>query len=199
MKSNTVKLASLMILFGVLALATVAQDKSKSEEKRPEIQTTPIKVQIVVTEYEGDKKAKSLPYVLYANAPNLSEFRGNMGNSRLRIGSRVPIYVGKNEMQYQDVGTNIDTTSAYAGEGQLLLRLNLERSWAEGDVPVPVIKPDAAAADSVLGHFREPVIRNFRTDLDLKLHEGQTVESLVATDPLSGRVAKVEVSFVTLK
>lgn len=199
MKSNAVKLASLIMLSGVLATAALAQEKSKSDEKRPEIQTTPVKIQIVVTEYEGDKKAKSLPYVLYANAPNLPEIKGGMGNSRLRIGSRVPVYAGKNEMQYLDLGTNIDASTAYPTEGQLLLKLNLERSWAEGDVPVPITRLDGAGGDSASGHFPEPLIRNFRSDLDLKLHEGQTVESLVATDPISGRVAKVEVSFVTVK
>lgn len=198
MRINTVKLASL-VLFGMLASGTLAQDKSKTEEKRPEVLTTPVKIQIVVTEYEGDKKEKSLPYVLYVNAPNLPEIRGGMGNARLRIGSRVPIYVGKNEMQYLDLGTNIDASTACPGEGQLLLRLNLERSWAEGDVPLSIAGPDASGAQSGGVHFREPVVRNVRSDLDLKLREGQTIESLAATDPLSGRVEKVQVSFVTVK
>lgn len=198
MRTKAVPIASL-VLFGILAPLGSAQDKSKTDEKRLEPVTTPVKVQVVVTEYEGDKKAKSLPYVLYINAPNLPDLRGPTGNGRLRIGSRVPVYIGKSEMQYLDIGTNIDASTAYPGEGQLLLKLNLERSWAEGDVPVSVARPDASGAEPAGVHFREPVIRNFRSDLDLKLREGQTVESLVATDPISGRVAKVEVSFVTVK
>ena len=188
-----------LLLAGSFSPTVWAQDKAKTDEKaRTEVQTTPVKLQVVVAEYENDKKIKSLPYVLYVNAPHQAEIRAG-GSSRLRIGSRVPIYVGKNEMQYLDVGTNIDVRSAFPEDGVLILALNLERSWAEGDVSVPVTRPEAAPGDSASSHFPDPIIRNFRSELDLKLREGQTAESLVATDPLSGRVVRVEVGFSILK
>lgn len=199
MRTGSAQVASLLLL-GMLSPIALAQDKPKPDDRtKPEIQTTPIKLQIVFAEFEGDKKAKSLPYVLYISAPDVPGIRHDIGATRLRIGSRVPVYVGKSEMQYVDVGTNIDARSAYPGDGQVLLQLTLERSWAEGDVSVPVTKPDASQAESASGHFREPIIRSFRSDLDLKLREGQTVESTVATDPISGKVLRVEVSFTVLK
>ncbi len=192
-----------VLLFGVLSPFCSAQDKPKADDsQRAEVRTTPVKVQIIFTEFEGDKKVKSLPYTLYINAPDAPEWKsGGSGFVKLRVGSRVPIYTGGNtgSMTYLDVGTNIDARSAYAGDGRLLIYLNIERSWVEGGVSVPVAKSDGSAAETSSGHFQEPIIRNFRSELDLKLREGQSVESTMATDPIGGKVFKVDVSFTMVK
>lgn len=189
-----------LLLLGLLSPFSQAQDKGKAEDKPKAevVATTPVRVQIVFTESDSEKKVKSLPYTMYLNAPNAPEVRP-ASVIKMRIGSRVPVYVGNNSMQYLDVGTNIDARSGYTAEGRLLLNLSLERSWVEGDVPVPVTKSDTAQSDSASGHFREPIIRNFRSELDLKLREGQPIETTMATDPVSGKVLKVEVSFTTVK
>jgi hypothetical protein len=192
----------LMLLpFGVLSPLCLAQDKAKAEEsQKAEVTTTPVKVQIVVTEFEGDKKVKSLPYTMYMNSINAQENKPGTW-VKFRIGSRVPIYMGGSagNMTYLDVGTNIDARSAYTGEGRLLLVLNIERSWMEGGVSVPVAKSDASAAETLSGHFQEPIIRAFKSEFELKLREGQPVESIMATDPISGKVLKVDVSFTLVK
>jgi hypothetical protein len=189
-----------VLLFGVLSPFCSAQDKQKSDEKpKAEAQTTPVKVQIVFSEFEGDKKVKSLPYTLYINAPDTPELKP--GWVKLRVGSRVPIYRGgaSENMTYLDVGTNIDARSAYTGDGRLLLHLNMERSWVEGGVSVPVAKSDGSASETSSGHFQEPIVRQFVSEFDLKLREGQSVESTMATDPISGKVLKVDVSFMIVK
>jgi hypothetical protein len=197
MKTGSVPIASLLLL-GILSPTVLAQDKPKTDDKtKVEVQTTPIKVQIVFTEFEADKKIKSLPYVMYMNAPNSSELRA--GWVKFRIGSRLPVYVGKNEMQYMDVGTNVDARSAYTGDGHVLLQMTLERSWVEGEVSVPMMRSDSSPSDLSGGHFQEPIVRGFKSELDLKLREGQPVESNMATDPISGRVLKVEISFAVVK
>jgi len=197
MRTGEVQIASLLLL-GILSPIVLAQDKPKADDKtKVEVQTTPIKVQIVFTEFEGDKKVKSLPYVMYMNAPDSSELRA--GWVKFRIGSRLPIYVGKNEMQYMDVGTNVDARSAYTGDGHVLLQMTLERSWVEGEVSVPMAKSDSSPSDPSGGLFREPIVRGFKSELDLKLREGQPVESNMATDPISGKVLKVEISFTVVK
>ena len=197
MKSKIVRVASLLLI-GALSPVLMAQDKPKSDDKtKVETQSTPIKVQIVFTEYDGDKKAKSLPYVMYMNAPNGTDFKP--GWVKFRIGSRIPVYVGKNEMQYVDVGTNVDARSFYAGDGHVALQVTLERAWVEGDVSVPVTKADGSSSDSASGHFPEPIIRGFKSELDMKLREGQPVESTVATDPISGKLEKVEISYTVVK
>lgn len=197
MKTSAVRVASLLLI-GMLSPIVLAQDKPKPDEKaKADVQTTPIKVQIVFTEFDGDKKVKSLPYSMYINAPNASEIKP--GWVKFRIGSRLPIYVGKGDMQYVDVGTNVDARSAYTGDGHVLLYVILERAWAEGEVSVPVTKADASPSDSAAGHFQEPIIRGFKSELDLRLREGQPVESMVATDPISGKLEKVEISYTVVK
>ena len=191
----------MVLLFGVLSPFCSAQEKPKAEDgQKAEVRTTPVKVQIVITELEGDKKIKSLPYTLYINAPDAPDWKSS-GFVKLRVGSRVPVYTGgtAGSMTYLDVGTNMDARSAYTGEGRLLLQMKIERSWVEGEVSVPVAKSDGSASETSSGHFREPIIRNFTSELDLKLREGQSVESIMATDPLSGKVLKIDVSFTIVK
>jgi hypothetical protein len=197
MKIRAIQVASLMLV-GMLSPIVLAQDKPKSDDKaKAEVQSASIKLQIVFAEFDGDKKVKSLPYVLFMNAPIASDIKA--GWDKMRIGSRIPVYTGNNQMQYLDIGTNIDARSAYNDDGHLLLQLDLERSWVEGDVSVPITKTDAASSDTASGHFREPIIRAFRSELYVKLREGQPIESTVATDPISGKVVKVEISFTVVK
>ncbi len=198
MKRSMISLMAL--LFGVLSPFCSAQEKPKAEDgHKAEVRTTPVKVQVVFTEFEGDKKVKSLPYILYINAPDVPELRP--GWVKLRVGSRVPIYTGGNtgSMTYLDVGTNIDARSAYFSDGRLLLQMKIERSWVEGGASVPVPKSDGSVSETSSGHFQEPIIGQFVSELDLKLREGQSVESTMATDPLSGKVLKIDVSFTIVK
>jgi hypothetical protein len=102
-------------------------------------------------------------------------------------------------MTYLDVGTNIDARSAYFSDGHLSLQMKIERSWVEGGASVPVAKSDGSVSEASRGHFQEPIIRQFVSELDLKLREGQSVESTMATDPLSGKVLKIDVSFTLVK
>src|SRR5215467_9830024 len=121
MKFNPIHVASILLL-GMFSPICHAQDKPKQEDKpKAEVQTTPVKAQIVFTEYEGDKKTKSLPYTLYINAPDAPELKP--GWVRLRVGSRVPAYTGgsNGSMTYIDVGTNIDARAAHTPEGPFLV------------------------------------------------------------------------------
>lgn len=200
MRLSLIQLTSILLL-GTLSPICHAQEKPKQEDKaKSEVLTTPVKATIVFTEYEGDKKTKSLPYTLYINAPDAWELKP--GWVKLRVGSRVPVYTGgdKGSMTYLDVGTNIDARAARTPEGYFLVYLRLERSWVEGDVLLPVQKPpEATVADPHAGSFREPIVRQFTSELDLKLREGQTLESTMATDPISGKVMKVDVSLSVVK
>lgn len=199
MKVSPIHIASVLLL-AMFSPICRAQDKPKQEDKpKSEVSTTPVKATIVFTEYDGDKKTKSLPYTLYINAQDSAEFKGWV---KLRVGSRVPVYTGgdKGSMTYLDVGTNIDARAARTPENYFLTYLRLERSWVEGDVLVPVQKPpEATVPDPHAGSFREPIVRQFTSELDLKLRDGQTLESTMATDPISGKVLKVEVSLSVVK
>src|SRR5207249_10569543 len=97
-----------LILLGALCHPVVqlcAQEKPKSEERAKV--PTPIKVQIIFTEYDGDKKVSSMPYTFTVIS---DEKLGGNYSTRLRTGIRVPIETeGKDQkMTYMDIGSNID-------------------------------------------------------------------------------------------
>jgi hypothetical protein len=173
------------------------QDKPSTESKTPVVvRPTPLKIQIVFTEFEGDKKVKSMPYTsVFAADP------GHQPDSiKLRIGSRVPLFAGKEGgVQYIDVGTNLDCTADRLEDGRFGLRLALERSWIQGDVPLPVDHSTEGQAGNSSGQFKEPVIGQYKTQEYMIVRDGQTVESTVATDPLNGRVLKIELTLTVLK
>ena len=198
MRLSPIHVASLLLL-GLVSPACQAQDKPKQEDKpKSEMSTTPVKVTVVFTEYDGDKKTKGLPYTIYINAHDAADSR--FSKTKLRVGSRLPVYTGGNtgNMTYLDIGTNIDALATHTPEGYFVLALNLERSWAEGYTLVPVQRPPEQM-DPHAGSFQEPIIRSFRSELDLKLREGQAVETTMATDPISSKVMKVEVSLSVVK
>jgi hypothetical protein len=189
--------ANAAFLVAALAMGTPwvsAQEKPKSEDVAMEArqtETTPLKILVTVTEFEGDKKVKSLPYTMIVVAD------GRPPKSIVKIGSRVPVYAGKEYgMQYVDIGTNIDCQASRTKDNKFDIRLILERSWVEGNVTVAV---DPATSLQSSGQFPEPILRQFKSELSLTLRDGQTLESSFATDPLSGKVFKMEVSLNILK
>jgi hypothetical protein len=189
--------AQAVFLVAALAMGTLwvsAQEKPKSEDVAMEArltETTPLKISVTFTEFEGDKKVKSLPYTMVVGAD------ARPPKSVVKIGSRVPVYAGKEYgMQYVDVGTNIDCQASRTKDNKFDIRLALERSWVEGNVAVAV---DPATSVQSSGQFPEPILRQFKSELSLTLRDGQTEESSFATDPLSGKVFKAQVSLNIVK
>src|ERR1700753_2849727 len=79
-----------------------AQEIAKPDAKAQSIAHAPqLKVQMVFMEFDGDKKTKSMPY------SSVFAATGQPADSmKLRIGSRVPLWTGKDGgFQYVDVGT----------------------------------------------------------------------------------------------
>jgi hypothetical protein len=157
-----------------------AQEKPKAEERaEPAI---PVKVQIVLAEYDGDKKISIMPYSFVAMA--------DTNRVSLRTGMRIPVELDTKDQKttYIDVGTNIDCGVRILKEGRFLLFMVFERSAvypssSGGEEKMEVIRPNGM-----------PLIRQFRTSEDLVLKDGQTVESTLSTDPLNGHVIKLSVT-----
>lgn len=191
---RTAKAVSLLAVFMIGTAWVSAQEKPKTEDAAPEArlaEATPLKVSVTFTEFEGEKKVKSLPYTTIVIAD------GKSPKSVLKMGSRVPVYVGKEYgMQYLDIGSNIDCLAHRTKDNKFDLSLSLDRSWVEGNVSVAV---DPGTAAQTSGPFPEPIVRQFKSELSLTLHDGQSVESSFATDPLSGKMFRVEVSLNVLK
>lgn len=201
----------IMMLAAVLGMslcshASVYAQGAKPEEKAsapPAANTpkdiTPLRVQVVLAEYEGEKKISSLPYTLLVNAEAGS--RGQV--ARLRMGLRVPIASGSapgpggtpinTQFQYQDVGTNLDCWASKEQDGRFNLHLSVERS----SVYSPSTGRLSIGGNEVSGGH--PVIQTFRSEHDLLIHDGQTMQSTAATDPVSGRVTKADVTVNVIK
>jgi len=192
-----------LISLAVLAPHLFSQDKPNSGLK-----TAPatLKINVVIAEMEGEKKVANLPYTFFVRA---GEGGGASPWTKLRVGSRVAVPTGSfqatsggdanaanaphvnTQYQYNDVGTNIDGRAVTAENGQFDLSLNLERSWIESDVHLQ--------GSTVTHEFRQPVIQQFKTELNLTMHDGQTIQSTQATDPVSGRVLTITVTMNVAK
>lgn len=164
-----------------------AQDKPKPDDRAPSV--SPLKVQIVFTEFEGDKKVKSLPYTMVFTAGSHRDAEV----AKLRVGSRIPVLAGKDgQFQYVDIGTNLDCRAEHLEDGRYGLKLSLERSWVQAEVKLGA--DQAVGTSGGGGEFSQPVIGGYRTDSYLIARDGQTVETMVATDPLNGKQLKIELT-----
>lgn len=188
------RLRGLLVIWTVLAgfLAPLSAQE-KSDAKPP---ATTLKVQVTIAELDGEKKVANLPYTYFLRA---NEVGPGSPWTKLRLGSRIPVYAGKDAAQYIDVGTSIDSRAISSESGRFDLSLNLERSWVEGDVLAPMEKATAQATDAHVGPFRDPIIRQFKTELNLTMRDGQTTQSTLATDPLSGKVTSITVTMNVVK
>lgn len=161
-----------------------AQDKPKTEE--PAKPSIPVKVQVVFTEYDGEKKVSSLPYSFMAIT---DEKMGGYYSTSLRTGIRVPIEIdGKDQKTtYLDLGSNIDCGVRSEDDGRYRVYLSFERSSlfpnksAEGERLVS--EPNGL-----------PLLRQFRSSENLVLKDGQTIENIMSTDPLNGHSLRVSVT-----
>lgn len=182
------------------ALLLFAAPAAKAQEKPATETPAPVsaKLQVVLTEYDGTEKISSLPYTI----PFVLTER--FSSSSLRVGVRVPVNTsskaGESSLTYIDVGTNIDCRTNRVADGRFSVDLKIDRS----SLYVPFKDKDG----TVLGKewtsgerppLDGPMIHQFRGDVGLLLRDGQESEATVATDPLTGRVLKVEAVLTVLK
>jgi hypothetical protein len=181
------KLVSIFVFFVLLLTCALgrAQEKSGPTEKAKPI--TPVRLQVVLTEYDGEKKVASLPYSFLV----YSEQGGHVAFTNFtRVGVRVPVPgVGKDgQAQFADVGSNIDCGVQTEEDGRFSVRLNFERSslyfQGRGDEKGMIKTAEAG----------QPYIPTIRTQTLVLLKDGQTTEALMAADPLNGHVFQINVT-----
>jgi hypothetical protein len=145
-----------------------------------------LKVSLVFTRSQGDKKISSVPHVLWVTA--------NENRTSLRMGTQIPVpttVFGKEgersqTYSYRDVGTNIDCGANTTSDGAFKLVLTVTDS--------SVYYPDQSepAFKSTIATSGAPAFRNFTSTFTLVLRDGQTAQSTSATDPVSGQVTKLD-------
>jgi hypothetical protein len=196
---------TLAIVFA-FALASTAvvrtQDKAASP---PGSGATPIKVQVVISRYQGEKKVSSLPYALSVTggggvdrAITGPEF---VGRANLRMGTKIPVMMvtpapvvdgqklpQMGPIQYQDVGTNIDCAVWAMADGRFRVEVSIDDTS---------VYPDEKDTPGVVRG--SPSFRSFRASDAMLLKDGATGQFTTATDKVSGEVVKVDVTLTVVK
>jgi len=173
-----------------------AQEKDKPTAPVPRpaaAPVTPLKIQVVISRSQGEKKISSMPF-------NLSMSVGNRAN--LRMGTQVPVMMvspapaqvvdGKTlpqvgPIQYKDVGTNIDCASTALDDGRFLLSIIVDDSSVYPDEQLPG------------GSKGNPSFRSFRASNSIVLKNGETGQFTTATDKVTGETVKVDVTLTVMK
>jgi hypothetical protein len=182
-------LALLFALAGASSPPVGAQEKEKTPPSKPTAPApvTPLRVQVVIGRYQGDKKISSMPYTLTMNANN---------HATLRMGTRIPITMlamanvpkdapTAGPVQYQDIGTNIDCASTLLDDGRFMLNVTVDDSSVYPD-DQPMSKGN-------------PSFRSFRATNIMVLRNGETGQFTTATDKLTAETVKVDVTLTVLK
>jgi hypothetical protein len=156
----------------------------------------PLKVQLIVTRSQGEKKVSSIPYTLSVVAND-----NDKTSMRMRMDVPVPQTVfgggGPNttvpttSYNYRTVGTDIDCTARTVDGGFFKLDLAV----SDSSVIIPE-KQATAPASTIPG---VPTFRSFTSTFNLMLKDGQTAQHTSATDPVTGEVLRVDVTVTVLK
>jgi hypothetical protein len=156
----------LAILLPLLAGVTLAQQKPEPD-KGPVV-----KVQVVLSRYDGDKKTSSLPFIMLATA--------NGDKVSVRTGSQVPFPQPNGGFQYIDVGTNIDCTVKTVENGRFNVTLSINDRSATDKT--------ATAVPSV------PILRNFTYTNSILIKDGDSKQFVSASDKGSADIVKIDVT-----
>jgi hypothetical protein len=181
---KTVTIVAVCALFLSCPLARAQDIVNPSEKPKPGV---PVKLLVVLTEYDGDKKVASLPYSILTN----SDPSGHVAYSSFtRVGVRVPVAsAGKDgQSTFVDVGSNIDCGVQTEAEGRFSVRLNFERSslyfQGRGDEKGAIKTAETG----------QPYIPTIRAQSLVLVKDGQNLEVLTATDPLNGHVFRISLT-----
>lgn len=186
MKKMCMALSSLL-LAGVVAAGA---QETTAQTARPVPALTPLKVQVVLMRFNGERKISSMPYTLSVNATQ----RERQEPVSLRMGVQMPIpsVPAKDSpfasYSYRNIGTNIDCWAMHTQDGRFNISLSVEQSSIYGD-----------EAQKRAGTGDQPVFRSFNSSFHVILKDGATTQYVSATDPVSGEVLKIDVTVNVVK
>jgi hypothetical protein len=202
----TKPLPTLALVFA-FALASTALVRTQEKPPAAPGMTTPLKIQVVISRYQGDKKISSLPYSLSITGGGGGVDRALtgpafIGRANLRMGAKVPVAAttytpiaaggaGVNPLvsyQYQDVGTNIDCQVWSVEDGRFRVEITIEDSSVYPD--------EKEIPGTVKGN---PSFRSFRGSDSMLLRDGATAQFTTATDKVSGETVRVDVTLTVVK
>ncbi len=168
-------------LVGILALSILLPNLGFGQGA--DVNSTALRVELVFANYDGDKLTSRLPYAMLVNATD-----GPQQPAHLRMGIEIPI-TSEGKVHYRNVGTNISCQAERKDNGHYFLRIQIERSSL---LVQSGLTPSNGDQDS-------PPFRTLSSEHSAVLKDGQTLELVAATDPVSGETSRVEVSVKVLE
>lgn len=181
----------ILLLTLVSGSAGWAQEQPAADRSEP----VSLKVQVIISRYQGDELVSSLPYMLSVTA-------GQGFASTLRMGAEVPVLTitqpaaltADNRIvtpfTYRPVGTNITCTAQWLSGDRYRIRINIEETSVYGD--------DQTSTDAVMAPGA-PVFRSFQSGNSLVLRAGQSSQYTAASDRISGESIRVDVTLTVLE
>jgi hypothetical protein len=182
------KIAALAGTFLLFSATVRSQDSSKPKVE----ELAPLKIFLILHEFDGKQEVASLPYELAVTALVSGDHGKSRGSGR--VGTRIPVQTEKASFTYIDIGTSYDCQVSAAGEGRFRIETSLDRS-SVSTTNVENIKAKSIPAES----SENPRINSLRLSFDVLLRDGETQEASAATDPLTGHIWKVEIRLKVLK
>jgi hypothetical protein len=187
--------AVLLALTSTAIAGTQDQDKPKTPPTAAKASTssannTPLKVQVVIGRYQGEKKISSMPYTL-----TLSSLPPN-NHANLRMGAKIPVATamtlapkdapapGPVSYQYSDVGTNIDCSATPVDDNRFMVTILVE---------------DTSVYSDDQSSKANPSFRSFRASNTMMLKNGETGQFTAATEKVNGEQTRVDVTLTVVK
>lgn len=206
MTKTMTRFAAVLTVMLALAAGTTSWRASAYDviTQEPSAPLVPVKVEIVLSRSQGDKKVSSLPYTIWANA--------NGNNVSLRLGVDVPVGASlvttgnentsgsgrsttttsstTNRVEFRNVGTSIDCVIRQTPDGRFWVRLQVQDSsiFASDSEARPPLK----LADPM-------AFRTFTFSNELSMRDGQSVQWASATDKITGEILKLDATLTVLK
>ncbi|HEY7169572.1 MAG TPA: hypothetical protein VH417_01925 [Vicinamibacterales bacterium] len=192
----------------VIAISLAASGVAAAAQDQTAPRSTPLRVQLVISRYQGEKKVSSAPFEFVVNAtpqlPGVPE-----EPSRVRMGVELPVAAGvaaaaplpnagggQTPGQYRAFGTNIDCFAKMLGDGRFKLGLTVEESSPYGNQDTARLTPSPGDNNALRSG---PVFRSYRLSNTLVLRDGQSQQFSSATDRFSGEVVKMDVTVAVIK
>jgi Flp pilus assembly secretin CpaC len=182
---------TVVLVCGAVAFAQAPQSPGAAAPAAAPKPVVPLKVQVTIARFDGEKKIGNLPFTIWVNANDKSQ-------TTLNFGLRVPTPTTTSQpgdgrttttpvtsISYNPVGTNITCGATTLDDGRYRLQLTIDDSSL-----VPGKDPGATTL---------PTFQSFTTQTVLLLRDGQAAQFVAATDKISGEVTKIDVSISVLK
>ncbi len=179
------------VVWGAASLAlasTMALAGDAPEEDAAKDSGTLLRLEVVMTRFQGDDVVARLPYSMLITT-------GTKNEQRVYGGIQFPIIVrieGSNTLMFKNAGGTVRARAWALEDGRFGLELKTELGGVyptNGDTSPE--KADITPA--------APVLRSFSTEAMITLRDGQSTMLSDSADPITGETVKTEVTLQVVK